>query len=404
MDREAELLLCLARVELDEAGRERARALLHDDVDWTRFLALAARHGLAPLMHRHLAQLDSARTPKPVLVALWARHEETRRRNAALAEDLESIVEQLDSAGIAAIPYKGPALALRAYRDLALREFGDLDILVRRSDVLRARDALRPLGYRPHYLITPAQEEALLRSRRLYDFPLVDAARGRCVELHWRPDPEFDVMPLEDNDWWARRSISSDELCLALCLHGTKHFWCSLRWLVDVAELVRREPAIDWNRIIATSRRVGCERHLGVALRLACELLRMPLPGEARKLISDRVVVELAVRIRATIFEAADRPFGLREELQWNLRLHRTLARRVRHAFDAIVMPGWGDWLRWRLPRPLFALYFPLRFVRLTAKYLFGAREPELPPRLEDDHRDRVGEVEAAIAGTHRQP
>src|SRR5437868_14733284 len=72
MDREAELLLCLARVELDDAGRHRARALARQDIDWTRFLALAARHGLAPLMHRHLC--DSAHAPRAALAALWAPH------------------------------------------------------------------------------------------------------------------------------------------------------------------------------------------------------------------------------------------------------------------------------------------------------------------------------------------
>jgi hypothetical protein len=404
MHREAELLLCLARVELDDAGRERARALAREGIDWPRFLALAARHALAPLMQRHLPPLELAGIPKSVIAALWARHEATRRQNLAMAEDLDRILEQLESAGIAAVPYKGPTLALRAYGDITLREFSDLDILVRRDDVMRARDALRVLGYRPQYHLTRAQEQALLRTRRFYDFPVVDRGGGRLVELHWRPDAEFDVLPLEEDAWWARRSVSSEELCLVLCLHGTKHFWSSLRWLVDVAELARRDPLIDWHRIVAKSRATGCERHLGVALRLAHELLRMPLPDEAMALTEDRVVRGLATRIRATLFAADYHPFGLGEAVWWNLRLQRTFARRARHAFDATVMPGWADWLRWRLPRPLFALYFPLRFVRLTAKYVFRAREPELPPGLENDDRDGVREVEAAIAGTHRQP
>ena len=36
-------------------------------------------------------------------------------------------------------------------------------------------------------------------------------------------------------------ALPDRELLLILCLHGTKHFWSSLGWLVDVAELIRRE-------------------------------------------------------------------------------------------------------------------------------------------------------------------
>jgi len=384
-------------------------------IDWARLLALAARHGTSPLLQRHLPSLHDAGVPKSTLAAVWARHEANRRRNDAMAAELARIVECLDAARIPVVPYKGPTLALAAYADPALREFGDLDLLVRARDVGRAREALRPLGYRAQNPLTPPQEAALLRSRRLYEFPLVDAERGRIVELHWRPDPEFAVLPLENDDWWVglrtielggvrMRALPASELCLVLCLHGTKHFWCSLGWLVDVAELIGREPRIDWEWIAATSRRLGCERHLGLALYFAHELLQVAVPQEVAALTCDRTVLDLAAQIRRTLFEPDYQPFGVAEAFRWNQRLHRGVGRRARHAFDVAVMPGWGDWLQWRLPRALSWLYFPLRFGRLSMKYLFRARKSELAPRLEHHDRDGVRQVEAAVAGPHRQP
>ena len=45
------------------------------------------------------------------------------------------------------IPYKGPVLSTSIYHDLALRSFGDLDILVHEHEVLRVLDLLVSYGY-----------------------------------------------------------------------------------------------------------------------------------------------------------------------------------------------------------------------------------------------------------------
>ena len=42
------------------------------------------------------------------------------------------------------VPVKGPVLASTAYGDIAMREFVDLDILVRPSDVASAMTILHP--------------------------------------------------------------------------------------------------------------------------------------------------------------------------------------------------------------------------------------------------------------------
>lgn len=413
---EDQLLLALARLDLEAGDRASALALLGTELDWNYFLQLAAHHGLAPLLYRHLAALAPGTVPKAAFATLWARHEATDRRNRARAAELVRLLRLLDSHGIAAIPYKGPTLALAAYGDVALREFGDLDILLRPRDVLRAKALLQSLGYTPQYSLSADLEAALVRSRRLYELPLLDAARGLIIELQWRTDPDFAVVDLDDDRWWEVlqttildgeevRALATRELLLVLCLHGTKHFWGSLGWLVDVAELVRRDPRIEWEWIVSTARRLGCERRLALGLNLASELLRMPLPPETRAIAHDPVVREIAAEISSRAFRADPAPPGVARAFRLNLRLTETTRGRLRYALGALLLPGLGEWTRWTLPRPLFFLYFPLRFARLAAKYfpLFGARKPQLPPRLEDHHGNGVGQVEAAVAGPHRQ-
>jgi hypothetical protein len=64
-----------------------------------------------------------------------------------MADELAAVVALLDANGVASIPYKGPRSRSRPMGDLGLREFGDLDLLVRAADVLRAKTLLAQRGY-----------------------------------------------------------------------------------------------------------------------------------------------------------------------------------------------------------------------------------------------------------------
>lgn len=380
---EATLLLLCARHTLGPDQREAVEALLTGTIDWDHLLRLAERHGLAPLLHRHLGTCTTAAIPSAVVAWLWARHEARARRNHELAAELVAIVKHLDAHGLKVVPYKGPTLAMAAYGDLAQREFGDLDLLVRAGDAIAVKDILVSRGYVPDLLLSPCQEEALVRSRRHYELPLRDTSRRMLVELHWRSDPEFEVARLEDPQWWRELgaievcgatvpALPARELLLVLCLHGTKHFWFSLGWLVDAAELMRRASPADWAWILATARRLGAARHLGVGLKLASDLLQAPVPEAARAIVEDREVVACAQRIRAGLFDPGYRPWTLGQSLRENLRLHSGVWPRLRYLAWMGLTPGVGEWQRWRLPPALFPLYWPLRAVRLAQKYVLG--------------------------------
>ena len=75
------------------------------------------------------------------------------------------LVQRFEREGILAIPYRGPTLALMAYCDLGLREFGDLDLLIRRQDLGPAKEMLLGEGFRLAYGLTASQEDRFLRLR-----------------------------------------------------------------------------------------------------------------------------------------------------------------------------------------------------------------------------------------------
>src|SRR5207245_6416128 len=104
---------------------------------------------MLPLLHYHLRAIGDGAVPAPVRDALRRRAEADARRNLRLAGELVRLLDRFARHGVAAVPYKGPLLAVRCYGDLALRPFRDLDFLIRPHDLAQAERALADHGYRP---------------------------------------------------------------------------------------------------------------------------------------------------------------------------------------------------------------------------------------------------------------
>jgi hypothetical protein len=115
------------------------------ELNWPRILELGEHHGVLSLVYQALRE-SAARVPVEVRDDFASRYDQNVRRNLRFTAELFRILDGLESAGIAAIPYKGPVLAQTAYGDLALRNFSDLDVLVPRKEVLPAKEVLRSLG------------------------------------------------------------------------------------------------------------------------------------------------------------------------------------------------------------------------------------------------------------------
>jgi len=372
-----QLLVVCARLRLDPRDEERLCALIEQPLDWARVLRLAAWHGLRPLLRRHLEPVATDAL-RPVLAELWAETEDIARHNAALAAELAAISELFALHGVRALPYKGPTLAAAIYGDVSMREFGDLDILLPRADVRRAGELLTARGYRPEYPLAPAAEAGFLASPAQYHFVLRHERTGLLVELHWKTDRDFAV-ERDDDSWWAasRAGFAPYELLLVLCLHGTKHYWSSLGWLVDVAELLRSHRHFDWEAINARSRELGCVRRVAVGLRLAQDVLDVRLPDGVNPLAVDSSGLRLARHLAERMLDPDASPLGPWDALRLDMASCERPTQRLRLLGHNVFAPSLVEWSRWPLPRRLAFLYPVLRVGRLGAKYARRAlRDP----------------------------
>ena len=174
----------------DSDGRLSARIqqILQHDVDWKRVVQLAHHHGLVPLVYRRLSgEMDANRSSG--LEALRQHDTANAHRTLWLTLELLNIHRHLQARGLEVLPYKGPVLAEMLYGNVALRQFSDLDLLIRSHDLPAIKEALAQLGYAPGLRLAQAAERDYLKSGYEYTF---DGARGRnLLEIKWQILPRF---------------------------------------------------------------------------------------------------------------------------------------------------------------------------------------------------------------------
>lgn len=303
--------------------------------DWDALLKLASRHGMVPLLARFLQQ-RAGDVPPDVLAKLQMQFRMNAARNGQLLEELSGLLRQFEAHGIAAVPYKGPALAAQVYGDLTLRACGDLDILLRPGDVLRAKALLLAAGYQPvQQFQTAQQEQQHLQTDCEYNF--CRPTDGILVELHWRFRPQFFPLPLNMERLWERtqpaalgeaRTLAPEDLLLILCVHGAKHCWERLCWICDIAALLRAFPNLDWELAWTQAQSVGCGRVLLLGLALAQELLGATLPAPAPRKMPGAVAA-LAAEVQRQLAQTDPAESDPHRRMLFHLRVRDRLRDRV---------------------------------------------------------------------------
>lgn len=378
MKPEIRLLLACATAHPSAALAGRIRELASSALDWDYLTATAFSHGVLPLLSQNLTRDCADRVPPRALQEMQAYFRANSARNLSLAAELIKILQLLEANRICGLAFKGPVLAATAFGNLALRQFGDLDVLVRERDFAAAKDLFLATGYRPWKELTAEEESLHFRSN--HAFTLVRPDDGLRLDLHWRITQERYAFELDVETLWRRTirvpfcgrdilSMSPEDSLLVLCIHGSKHGWERLGWICDVAEVLRTNPQLRWGEIMRRSESLHISRAVLLGLHLTRALLGAPVPeailsGNERlrgvRLASSFIQKRLFARSRkAGPLERAILFIMAREGLQNKLP-------HLAYSFQRIVKPSEIDINILSLPDSLYFLYYPLRAMRLT--------------------------------------
>lgn len=388
---EVELILCCARTRINPDGEKRISRLLEKSIDWDYLMSAAFHHGILPLLSRHLSQPSVTPVPDTVRKQLRDASNAIARLNLMLSGELLALTNRLHDRGIRALPFKGPVLAATAYGNLSFRQFCDLDILVHKTDMLKAKEVLMERGFEPVLELSAAEEQVYLDTH--HDYKFTRRRDGIAVEIQWGVTQWSFTFPLDFEDLWARhdefvlagekvRTLSPDDLLLVLCVHGAKHHWDGLKWISDVAELAAAyREQIDWHRLIGWARDQGGERMLLLGLYLAHELLDADLPEDILKRIRvDVQIKSLAGQVIKRLFPDPAENETLGDErpiFYWRCRerLRDKLAIGWRYSpeyFRRMFVPNSKDHAALQLSPYLSFGYYFVRPIRLMKQRIYN--------------------------------
>ncbi len=233
--------------------------LINTPDDEEILLTFAAFHGLLPLLDQQCF------TARPGLIQkLNSETSLIRQQNFQMTALLMQLHYALTEQGITVINIKGAVLAQHAYRDISLRPFSDIDILVQQQDLQAVASTLVSLGYQPHDSLLTLSHPFVLS--HFSDISFSHQQSGVIIELHWQllknsqaaladmPSLFRHTYPV-DIQGTLLASLPLEEEFVYLCIHAAKHRFERLEWLHDLALLFQEHSdSYNWEKMLHIAR------------------------------------------------------------------------------------------------------------------------------------------------------
>lgn len=355
-------------------------------VDWSRFRELATNHHVIPLAYRAMsaaAKKNGDLLPAEFLSCLRREYMAIAACNLRATVLLHRLQGLMASNGIRLVPIKGPSLALLAYGSTSMRQFEDLDLIVRREDLLRAVGLLEQEGYALREIPSTASRIRYLAS--LQDWALQKPGEAPHLDLksvlisHTLAKTETaDFMekscrPLAMGEGKNLLAPGPEAMLLAVCLDGANEMWAKLSSVADVGMLVSAFPTANWVELLREASSFGQKRSVLVGAHLASLLLDCPLPeafmAAARE---DPAVQRLAGKAAKRMREGLSLRTGIVRQCGFAFQTRERMRDRVRFLSRLLFVPGAMELTRWVLPDVFYPLYSCARPLRLAWDSLRG--------------------------------
>jgi hypothetical protein len=379
---ELELVLRSARPKSPE-NDGRILALLREGVDWDQVLARAHEHKLTAFVQQSFSALEASPLTQDQRQGLAERARDLAKNNLGFMGEMLWLHGTFQAAGIPAVPFKGPALAWLAYRDFALRTCVDLDFVVPQRYIPETLALLRGHGFAPQF--DPAEAQAGEHGPAPGQYAFAPSGIHKFLELHTERTLRYFSRPLDLDEMNSRliplqigrqnlRSFSVEDLLVMLSVHGAKHFWERLAWVLDIAKLSAARE-VDWPLVKWIAARMESTRVLLLGLCLAHDLFDAPLPAQVLEEIGrDRMVGDLANKVYGQYAGHADPGGGVLPRAAFRFHSRDGIGEGLRHTLRLALSPTESDRQMVRLPRWLAPLYLFVRPWRLLREYGSGLK------------------------------
>lgn len=337
-DREFSLLVAACHATFAERESD-AVVVAAAGADWRRLLAMATRHRVEALAWHALAPLELP-IPPAIAAEFAARAGAIVERNLRTAIECRRLRDAFAAAGVDLLFVKGLTLGALAYRTPFLKMSWDIDVLVAPDEVAAAADVLAAAGYAPTIPAPPTSIVAWHRRHKESGWQQRDG--GFHLDLHSRLSDHRGLIPaigmasarqtVTVAPGIALATLSGDELFAYLCVHGASSAWFRLKWITDLAALLRGADEAEVERLYARSQEIGAGRAAGQALLLGERLFAIGLSNSLGAMLrGDRAVRWLA--------DIGDAQLAGRRDLKEPTERHFGTA--SIHGSQLLLRPGW---------------------------------------------------------------
>jgi len=324
------------------------------------------------------------------MIRLHRDNEKNTKTSLFLTGELLKVLEFLQEAGIQAIPFKGPTLGWLAYPNFAQRTCVDLDFVLPQRYIPQAMSLLQAHGYTPQFNLIEAQ--AGQRGPAPGQYAFVSSGKRMFVELHSERTLRYFSRPLKLDEMYSRlirfeiggqnvRAFSVEDQLVMLSVHGAKHFWERLAWIVDIAQLISVRE-VNLPLLFEIAEKMQSTRLLMLGVYLAHEVGGAYLPPDVlERARGDAKVLWLAGKAIEQYAGNFDSSRGVWPRAMFRFRSSDRFWRGLRQLIRLSMSPTESDRETVQLPGFLAPFYRIVRPFRLLGEYGLGLNrrsEPDL--------------------------
>lgn len=287
-----QLLLSSVKIQPTSGDLERMNQLIPQITNWDELAQMAIDRGMAPLLYKKLGLLSSASMiPDPAKQKLQGAYYRTLSRSMVLYDAFRKAAEAITAAGIQVVALKGIYLSEWLYKDIGLRQFSDIDLLVKKEDGEKCLEILKGLGYKSSGTKTSNTIQNI--SGFVHYDPLI--LNGVSIELHINLHGKGKSYHLSVEEMMRNsetvmvNKIKINTLCLNdllifLCIHLDKHFIngnVQFTGFIDIANLLQiYHNKINWTEFVNKCNVYQCEDVVFKYLILVNKFFNAVLPDK----------------------------------------------------------------------------------------------------------------------------
>lgn len=380
--KEIKLLLLCSKINVENKELNQINSLCARRINWNYFKALIIKHRVLSIVYDNLKTVKNA--PEHFVMEIRTLSMKNAARSFFFTTFLQKLIFFLNKNNIFIIPFKGPLLSEQIYENLTFRAFSDLDILVDKRDVIAARRLLKKKGFVESPQLNDRQFKKYIKNEDHAEF--YNSDNQIKIELHWELSGLYLPMPMTISDVQNEITtyrinamevpcFSKEMLLVYLCIHGSKHGWEYLEQSCSVAEIIKKNRTLNWEKINRISCRWRCRKLVLLGLFLSERLLKAPVPDVLLWEASENsIVVKMADKVIHNLFkQSITNTNDITDRFSsFHITIRDSFKDKIRYFLRLIFRPTDKEWTYFSLPAFFSFFHYFLRPLRLTVARLRG--------------------------------